>query len=125
MNVKKRLEHVATALGAARRVGKSTLVARACKDLDGVLLCANNEQATLLKHQHGVNTRSVQTNLQGIMGPFFIDHYATEQLLNSGARKIEELEATIKELESKNMGLEHAIVDMQLVLTKLEKEVML
>ena len=124
MNVKKRLQHVAQALGFCRQVGKSTLVAKACKDLDGILLCADSHQANQMKHQHGVNTASVQVNLQGYTGPFFIDHYAVEQLLYSAARKIEDLERELLELKNKNQGLEHAVVDAVTTLNKVEKGVL-
>lgn len=114
MNVKGRLEHIAIALGAGRRLGKTTLIAKACKDLDGVLLGANVEHAKHLERQYQLKCKSIKTNLQGIRGPFFIDHYATEELLYSAVRKIEELERENKELKTRKDSLEFEIMAQEL-----------
>lgn len=102
MNIKNRLRHIAEASAHGRRLGKTTVIAKAAKELDGLLLGANHKHALDLKHDHGIEARSMEMNLHGFRGPFFLDHYALETLLFKAANKIETLEEKIKELEEKN-----------------------
>jgi len=102
MNVKKRLEHVAYALLNPRRVGTTTTLAKAAMELDAVFLTHDFKQAKDIENQFkGLTAKSSQVNLEGIRGPFIIDHYANAQLLLSAARKIEELEKELQENHNK------------------------
>ena len=112
MNLRKRLEHIAHMLGSARRYGKTTVTAKACKELDGVLLCASHEHATRVKREHGVTTASIDKELNGIRGPFFIDHYALERLLHRASNKIKELEHQNTTLQMQKTNLEYEVMDL-------------
>jgi peptidoglycan hydrolase CwlO-like protein len=113
MNLKGQLEHIAHFLGATRRYGKTTLTARACKDVDGVYLCANHAQARLVKREHGVHAESIEKNLQGYRGPFFIDHFAVESLLSRAAKKIDDSDKKIDELNMTVSNKDYEIESLQ------------
>lgn len=100
MNIKKRLQHISIALNSARQYGKTTVMAKATKELGGILLCANFDDAKRIKHAHNVETKSYETNLDGINGPFFIDNYAISLLLESAVRKIDSLEKELEKLKN-------------------------
>lgn len=98
MNIKNRLRHISHAVNLGRRYGKTTLIARAAKELDGIVLSANFREAKRIEHAHQVTSKSYETNLSGLNGPFFIDHDALSQLLEKAALKIEALEKEIEDL---------------------------
>lgn len=112
MNLKDRLNHIAHMLGASRRYGKTTLIAKACKDVDGILLCASHDQARAIRREHEVHTESIDKNLQGLRGPFFIDHFAVERLLQRASDKIENLEEEIRGLQNEKQNLEYDVIDL-------------
>ena len=129
MNVKKRLEHLAAALDAGRRLGKTTMQAEACKNLDGIYLCADLHHAKAIKYEHNVHTESIEKNLGGYRGPFFMDHFATSKMFRSAARKIEELEQEICQLKDRvvttefdNHALQKEISDLQSTIVNLKKD---
>ena len=88
MNLKNRLRHIANASMRDRQYGKTTLLAKITKELDGVLLCRNHQTAKDISHLHDVTTKSMEVNLDGLNGPFFMDHYALEELLIKASNKI-------------------------------------
>lgn len=100
MNVKKRLEHIAIKLIEPRRMGTTTALVKAAKDIDAIVLAANIEHAKQINHQFDIVSKSISTNLDGLCGPFILDHYATSELLMSAVRKIEQLENKIEELNA-------------------------
>jgi hypothetical protein len=114
MNIKNKLNHISIALGSARRMGKTTLIAKACKDLDGIMLGANHQHAKMLEYEHGVTAKSIDMNLQGFRGPFFIDHYAMERLLQRAVSKIEALEEENKALQTEKENLEYKVMELML-----------
>jgi hypothetical protein len=99
MNLRTRLQTIAHALSADRMTGKTTLLCRAAKELDAVVLAATFDQVNHLQRNHGVVAKSIDTNLQGLNGPFFIDHYATSKLLIRAADHIETLEKSNEKLQ--------------------------
>jgi hypothetical protein len=103
MNVAKRLRHLAEISGKDRRLGKTTLIAKAAKELDGILLTNSFSQATLFEENFGVVSKCVYQNLDLYNGPFFFDHCAVELLLLQAAKKIEDVE---KELTLANNKIE-------------------
>ena len=109
MNLKKRLRHLAQASAAGRMFGKTTTLAKATKELGGVMLTHTHKQALDIKHKFGVEARSMEVNLDGLMGPFIFDHYAIESLLENAANKIEALEKENAELKIKNEELTQEI----------------
>lgn len=113
MNLKGRLDHIAHLLGSTRRYGKTTLAARACKELDGVYLCANYAQAKLVKREHGVHAESIEKNLSGFRGPFFIDHFAVENLLCRAAQKLDDSDKKIDELNTTVSNKDYEIESLQ------------
>jgi hypothetical protein len=98
MNVKKRLEHISNLLIKERQTGNTQSVAKAAQETNGILLCANFEQAKMLKNKYNIATEVYEKNLDGYSGPFYIDHYALSQLLQQAVRKISELEELNKKL---------------------------
>jgi hypothetical protein len=99
MNLKKRLQHLADMSSRDRRTGRTTLIMKVAKDMNALVLAANHEHALHLQRNHGVNAKSIDTNLEGLMGPFIFDHYAVERLLQRAADKIESLEKEIEEMK--------------------------
>ena len=100
MKLSKRLRHLADKLtNEDRGMGKTSLIAKAAKDLNGVILCHNFEFAKTVGHEHDVVAKSIEVNLdtKDLMGPYFIDHHAVAVLFEKAANRIEELEAQIKE----------------------------
>lgn len=120
MNLRSRLEHIAQMLDAGRGFGKTTMMAKACKDLDGIYLCNSHAEAKKVKHEHQVPTESIDKNLHGYIGPFFIDHHATAQLLHRAASKIKELEEENKTLQIEKENLEYKVMDLLSELSTVE-----
>lgn len=92
MNLKNRLLHLAHLSTQDRQTGRTTLVARAAKELDGIVIAHNHDDAKRIERQYGVTARSMDMNLFGFNGPFFIDHHAVERLFVRAAEKIQDLE---------------------------------
>lgn len=99
MNIKNRLRHIADMSMRGRRLGKTTAIAKAVKDLDGIMLCRSHQHAKDVQRQFGVTARSMEMNLHGFNGPFMLDHYALEELLYKAVNKIETLEKELEELK--------------------------
>lgn len=100
MNLKSRLRHLAEVSEKDRRLGRTSEIARIARENSGVVLAADFEQARNIQRAHGVTSKSVDVNLEGLMGPFFFDHHATERLLKRAADRIEELESERDELQA-------------------------
>lgn len=98
MNLKSRLQHIAFKSMKDRMMGRTTLIARAAKELGGIVLAHNFSGAKQIEHAHAVTARSMEINLDGFSGPFFLDHHATDIMLLRAADKIEELEKQQKSL---------------------------
>jgi hypothetical protein len=96
MNVKDRLLHIVELHQRDRMVGRSTYNAKLAKENGGMVLAADHQHAKLIERNFGVPARSIEVNLHGYSGPFFIDHFAIDKLLLSAARKIETLEEEIQ-----------------------------
>lgn len=101
MNVKGRLLHIVEAHQRDRQVGRSTYNAKLAKENGGIVLAADHQHAKWIERNLGVPARSIETNLHGYSGPFFIDHFAVDKLLISAARKIEALEEENEKLKQK------------------------
>ena len=82
MNLKDRLEHLAIASGDPRQYGKTTLLCKVAKELDAVVIAANFDHVNHLQRTHKVVAKSIDTNMQGLKGPFLFDHFAIETLLS-------------------------------------------
>lgn len=109
MNLKNRLRHLAAKSSEVRMYGKTTLLARIASELQAVFLTADIESAKEIKRKFKLSTRSIDTNLDGVSGPFIFDHYAVERLLERAADKIEQLEKENQALKSK-LGEEPIVV---------------
>jgi len=99
MNIKQKIRNIADASRMGRRLGKTTAIVNAAKQLDGLVLGATHDHALRIKRKHGIKARSIELDLDGFCGPFFIDHYALENLLYKAANKIESLEKQLEENE--------------------------
>lgn len=95
MNLAARLIHLAHVSGVDRMLGRTTLIAKAAKELGGMVIAHNHAHAQQIERQHGVPARSMDINLFGFNGPFFFDHYAIEKILLRAAHKIHDLEQEI------------------------------
>lgn len=98
MNLKKRLEHIAHMSMKYRAMGRTTMIAKAAEATGGMVIARNLEQAKEIEREFKVPARSMDINLEGFLGPFFLDHRATEILLLKAADKIDELERKLKVL---------------------------
>jgi len=101
MNVKDRLLHIVEMHQRDRQVGRSTYNAKLAKENGGLVLAADHKHAKWIERNLGVTAKSIEVNLHGFSGPFFIDHYAVDKLLLSAARKIEALEQENERLKEK------------------------
>lgn len=99
MNIKKRLRHLSKISAKDRATGRTTLTARAAKEINATVI-ARNMQSIKYIESHGVVAKSMETNLEGLIGPFLFDHSAVEGLLEMAANKIQALEDRINELEN-------------------------
>jgi hypothetical protein len=100
MNLKKRLLHIAQKLDESRQYGKTTLLAKITKELGGILLVHNFDEARLLERKHDIVVKSIDVGLDGLTGPFFLDNHGASVLLTRAANKIEALEKEIEELKT-------------------------
>lgn len=107
MNIRDRLIHLAHKVSLNdRQTGRTTLLAKACKDMNGVYICHNFEFAKKVKHDHtGLVTKSMEVNLDGLMGPFIMDHAAVGEMFLKAASSISQKEMKITTLEQENKGL--------------------
>lgn len=97
MNLKERLIHLAHVSGIDRQMGRTTLIARAAKEIGGMIIARDFNSAQYIEREHGVTARSMDLNLMGFSGPVLFDHYAVEQMFLRAAHKIGDLEIEIKE----------------------------
>lgn len=107
MNLKKRLRHIASLSDGFRGIGRTTYNAKLAKENGGVVIAATFDQAKYIERTHGVATKSMEMNLEGYSGPFFVDHNAMDILLRKAADKIEKLEkdrATLIDLIKMELG---------------------
>lgn len=100
MNLLKRLRHIAEKLDQPRQYGKTTLLAKAAKEIDAVLLVATSDEATHIQRTHGITSKMVDLNLENLSGPFLIDNHAVVRLFKRAADKIEDLEKEIRYLRA-------------------------
>jgi hypothetical protein len=108
MNLKKRLRHIADIINNPRAYGKTSLLSKITKELDGVLIVHNTDEVTRLRRL-GVTAKSMDTNFDGLSGPFFIDNQAVMRLLTRAAEKIEALEVEIEFLKKEVSDLSPVI----------------
>lgn len=97
MNLKYRLLHLVNFSSRDRRTGRTTLIAKAAKEVGGIVLAATHRHAKDIERTYGVPSKSYQLNLEGFSGPVFFDHFAIESILVRAHDKIESKE---KEIES-------------------------
>lgn len=105
MNIKNRLRHLAQISAKDRATGRTTMNARAAKELDGIVLANSHSEARYIAKQHGVVAKSIEMNLEGFAGPFFFDHHTVETLLTKAANKIEALERRNRTIIAKLEGV--------------------
>lgn len=102
MNLKTRLRHLADKLSNPRAYGKTTMLAKITQELGGILLTHNTDEATRVQRAYrGLVAKSMDINLDGFSGPFFLDNQAAFRLLNRAADKIEQLEKENQDLKLK------------------------
>lgn len=114
MNLIDRLRHLSEKLSYSdRQTGRTTLLAKAAKNLNGVLLCHDFEFAKAVGHEHDVVTKSTEVNLHGLMGPFFIDHHAVANLFDRAASELAAKEFTLTCVKSNLSGAENTIKELE------------
>ena len=106
MNMKERLRHVAKNISGKDWLINRAAICQAAKESGGTVLTASIEEAIHLQKSYGVPARYVESNLDDYHGPFFIDPWALESMLNKGALKIESLEVDVELLKLKVKHLE-------------------
>lgn len=118
MNVVKRLRHLAGKSSSDRQLGKSTLIAKAAKELNGIFLVHDFKLTKIFEKSYGVVTRCAFENLEGYNGPFFFDHLVVETLFLQAASKIESAE---QELESSKERIAFLEKELAASASKIEK----
>lgn len=98
MNLKSRLRHLAEKLGEPRQYGKTTLLAKAAKEIDAVLLVYKPDEATHIQRHHNIVSKTVDINLTDLAGPFLIDNHAVSRMFIRAADQIDTLETEVKRL---------------------------
>jgi hypothetical protein len=100
------LRDLARGLSCGRRIGKTTQLAEAVKNLDGVMLCATEQHAKQVRQQYGIKAQNAGNpeKLRGLRGPFIADHFLIECVLLNASEYIEKLEKENAELQSKTKG---------------------
>lgn len=121
MNIKNRLSHLAQISSRDRGLGKTTMLAKMTKEMGGIFLTHTTQQATEMKRQFGVDARSMEVNLHGLMGPFIFDHYAIEVLLMKAHNKIQSVEEENKTFANDNFNLIIKNADLELKVKNLEE----
>lgn len=86
-------------------MGRTTLTAKAAKELGGIVIANIHSEARQITKVHGVIAKSMEMNLEGYAGPFLFDHHAIEQLLLKAANKIESLERKNERMIAKVQNL--------------------
>lgn len=103
MNLKERLLHLSHVSGIDRMMGRTTLIAKAAKELGGMVIAHTHEDAKRIERTHGVTARSMDLNLFGFSGPMFFDHHAVERLFVRAANRIHDLEQEIDKREEQRV----------------------
>lgn len=88
----KKLQDFAIVSMSGRQLGKTTLLAKAAKELGGVFVCHNKVQARQVSKEHQVRTMTLDDEPRGLQGPVIFDHYALEFMLFKAGSTIEDLE---------------------------------
>lgn len=120
MNIKARLEHIAHLLIKDRAMGQTTMIAKAAKETGGMVLARTHDHAKQIERSHGVTSRSMEVNLEGYSGPFYLDHYATSGLLMKAADKIGLLEETLKAERAEKERMSDELAQAQEALKKFQ-----
>lgn len=110
MNLMKRLRHLSEKLDSHRAYGKTTMLVKAAKEIDAVLLVASTEEANRLFRTYKVVAKSMDINTDGLLGPFLIDNHAVSRMFTRAADKIEALEEENNKLKEK-LGLPTNVMD--------------
>ena len=120
MNIKNRLRHLADLSAKDRGMGRTTLSARAAKEIGGIVIANSHSEARQITKSHGVLAKSYEMNLEGYSGPFILDHHTVETLLRKAANKIESLEAKNERMVKKVMSLLAALQEDDEIMVKKE-----
>lgn len=93
MNVKNRLRHL------AKQAGKDSIslesICRLAKECNGVVITDSLTTAIHITRKYGAIAKPFDTNMDGLIGPFFFDPVALEKAFHQAANKIESLEAKL------------------------------
>jgi len=55
------------------RTGKTTAVAKACKEINATMLCHSHAEAARVAEEYGIRTVYLGQNLAGTKGPYLVD----------------------------------------------------
>lgn len=106
MNVKGRLYQFLGCGLRDRQIGRTTRAANEAKSIGATMVVATIVEVKRLERAHpGLVVKSIETNLEGYMGPFIFDHHAVDTLVGKAITKIEELEKQNEALLSDNEKL--------------------
>lgn len=77
--------------------GRTYRVAKACKRINGTLVCSSDREAYQLSKKFGVKTCSLSESQVGRSGPFLVDHNAMLQICLEYESHIELLREQLQE----------------------------
>lgn len=116
MNLQKRLEHIAYLSSKDRAFGKTSMIVKAAKETGGIVIAATHAEAKEIERKFGVTSRSIEINLDGFTGPFFVDHHAMEKILLNASAKIGVLESELAASNEKHKELQDKLDSIQEIL---------
>lgn len=117
---------IATSYG--RRFGKTTAICKAAKEIGATVICANTQQAQILKLEHGIKTATIHQNLRGTTGPYLYDHFAMEQtvfeLEHFYKKEIKDRDTRIINLINNVSNLEYSLIAYKALVKELDEKIL-
>lgn len=102
----------------ARRVGKTTAMAEACKKIGGVLVTTSRVLARELEQEHGIKTAVIgePERMRGRTEPVLFEPEAVAALSEEYERKLSELDASRERLAERLLETERTLDAIRLAL---------
>lgn len=121
MNISKRLRHLAYLDVKDRQLGRTTAIAKAAKENGGIVIGHNFDFVKYIERTHKVPAKSIEMNLEGFHGPFFLDHHAVNTMFLKAADKIDSQVKIIEVLQETKQVYGDAIVQLKQELLALQQ----
>lgn len=100
-----------------RQTGRTTALAKACQEIDGIFVVANEGMKDILKRKFpGLKIEIIghYKALIGTTAPVILDHYAWKQILNNYTIESKRQRVEIQDLRRKILKVKKIIKDLEL-----------